>query len=66
MLEAKFVEAMYENKLEFPRGVQNKKPSVGGHGSFLELHISLALLQVTNLFPSIMIFLKPRAVFVTV
>ena len=33
-LEAKFLEAMYENKLEFPggrgRGVQNKNPSVGG------------------------------------
>ena len=33
-LEAKFLEAMYENKLEFPGsrggGVQNKKPSVGG------------------------------------
>ena len=32
VLKAKFLEAMYENKLEFPegRGVQNKKPSVGG------------------------------------
>ena len=32
VLEAKFLEAMYGNKLEFPggRGVQNKKPSVGG------------------------------------
>ena len=32
LLEAKFLEEMYENKLEFPGGrrVQNKKPSVGG------------------------------------
>ena len=37
---------MYEDKLKFPegRGVQNKKPSVGGgggegYGYFLELHI---------------------------
>ena len=32
VLKAKFLEAMYENKLEFPgeRGMQNKKPSVGG------------------------------------
>ena len=33
-LEAKFLEAMYENKLEFPGGgeggMQNKKPSLGG------------------------------------
>ena len=38
VLKAKFLEAMYENKLEFPggRGVQNKKRSVGGvHGFFL-------------------------------
>ena len=34
VLKAKCLEAMYENKLEFPwvggGGVQNKKPSVGG------------------------------------
>ena len=32
VLKTKFLEEMYENKLEFPggRGVQNKKPSVGG------------------------------------
>ena len=32
VLKAKFLEAMYENKLEFPavRVMQNKKPSVGG------------------------------------
>ena len=32
---------MYENKIEFPggMGVQNKKPSVGEYGYFLELHI---------------------------
>ena len=34
VLKAKFLEEMYENKLEFPGekggGVQNKKPSVGG------------------------------------
>ena len=32
VLGAKFLGAMYENKLEFPwgRGVQNKKPSAGG------------------------------------
>ena len=38
VLKAKFLEAMYENKLEFPVGggggegvgVQNKKPSIGG------------------------------------
>ena len=31
-VKVKFLEAMYENKLEFPggRGLQNKKPSVGG------------------------------------
>ena len=31
VLKANVLEAMYENKLEFPggRGVQNKKPSVG-------------------------------------
>ena len=32
VLKAKVLEAMYENKLEFPggRGAQNKKPSMGG------------------------------------
>ena len=32
ILKVKFLEAMYQNKLEFPggRGVQNKKPSVEG------------------------------------
>ena len=32
VLKAKFLEEMYDNKLEFPRGmgVQNKKPSVVG------------------------------------
>ena len=32
LLKAKFLEAMYENKLDFPggRGVPSKKPSVGG------------------------------------
>ena len=32
MLRVKFLEAMYENKPEFPGGgrVQDKKPSVGG------------------------------------
>ena len=32
ILKAKFLEAVYENKPEFPggRGVRNKKPSVGG------------------------------------
>ena len=33
VLKAKFLEAMYESKLEFTgggRGVQNKKPSMGG------------------------------------
>ena len=31
-LKGEFVEAIYENKLEFPggEGVQNKKPSMGG------------------------------------
>ena len=40
VLKAIFLESMYENKLEFPRrmGVQNKKPSVGEYGYFLELH----------------------------
>ena len=32
VLKAKFLEAMYDNKPEFPggRGMQNNKPSVGG------------------------------------
>ena len=31
VLKAKYLEAMYENKLEFPGGrVQHKKPSLGG------------------------------------
>ena len=32
VLKAKFLKAMYENKPKFPggRGVQNKKPSMGG------------------------------------
>ena len=33
VLKAKYLEAMYENELEFPEGgggVQNKNPSVGG------------------------------------
>ena len=36
VLKAKFLEAMYQNKVEFPegRGVQNKKPSVGGVWTF--------------------------------
>ena len=40
VLKAKFLEEMYENKPEFPRGrgVPNKKPSVGGVWIFLELH----------------------------
>ena len=47
VLKAKFLEEMYENKLEFPGrgrrgGAFNKKPSVegggGGYGHFLELH----------------------------
>ena len=42
VLKAKFLEGMYENKLEFPGegGVQNKNPSVGGgeYGYFLEMH----------------------------
>ena len=41
VLKAKILEAKYEAKLEFlggGRGVQNKKPSVGEYGYFLELH----------------------------
>ena len=36
VLKAKFLEAMYENKLEFPggRGAAQQKPSVGGVGIF--------------------------------
>ena len=41
VLKAKILEAKYEAKLEFlggGRGVQNKRPSVGEYGYFLELH----------------------------
>ena len=41
ILKAKFVEEMYENKAQIPRGgggVQNKKPFMGEYGYFLELH----------------------------
>ena len=39
--------AMYKNKLEFPggRGVQNKIPSMGEYGYFLELHNDKLLFQ---------------------
>ena len=39
-LKATFLEVLYENRLKIPegRGVQNKKPSVGGYGYFLERH----------------------------
>ena len=39
VLKVKILEAKYEAKLEFPggRGMQNKKPSVGENGYFLEL-----------------------------
>ena len=42
VLKAKFLEEMYENKLEFPggRGVQNKNLLWGEYGYFLELHNS--------------------------
>ena len=40
LINDNFLEAMYENKLEFPRGVggAKQKPSVGEYGYFLELH----------------------------
>ena len=40
VLETTFLEAMYENKLEFPggRGMQNKNLPWGECGYFLELH----------------------------
>ena len=40
VLKAKFLEEMYETKLEFPagRGGAKQKPSVGEYGYFLELH----------------------------
>ena len=40
VLKAKYLEAMYENKLEFPggRGVQNKNLLWGEYRYFLELH----------------------------
>ena len=43
VLKVKSLEAKYEAKLEFPggRGVQNKKPSVGEYGYFLELDIAI-------------------------
>ena len=44
VLKAKFLEAMYENKPEFPGGrgggVQNKNLLWGVYGFFLELHLS--------------------------
>ena len=46
VLKAKFLEAMYETKLEFPggRGVRNKKPSMGEYGYFLEMHNNIVFL----------------------
>ena len=43
VLKAKFLEAMYENKLEFSGGREGgakQKPSMGGAWIFLKLHIS--------------------------
>ena len=39
ILKAEFLEAMYENRLELPggRGVQNKKPSLGGGGGGMDI-----------------------------
>ena len=42
VLKAKFLEAMYENKLEVPGeegGCKTKNLLLGEHGYFLELHI---------------------------
>ena len=42
VLKAKFLEEMYENKLEFPGGVGGAKQKTfrgGEYGYFLELHI---------------------------
>ena len=51
ILNAKFLEAMYENKLEFPGrrggGVQNKNLPWGKHGYFLELHITCTVSKTT-------------------
>ena len=45
VLKAKFLEAMYETKLEFPGGgVQNKKPSMGVYGYFLDMHNNIVFL----------------------
>ena len=46
VLKAKFLEAMYENKLEFPggrggRGAKQKNLPWGEYGYFLELHNAL-------------------------
>ena len=48
VLEAKFLEAMYENKLELPGGggCKTKNLPWGEYGYFLELHISSQLLKV--------------------
>ena len=52
VLEAKCLEAMYENKLEFPGGrgeCKTKNLPWGEYGYFLELHISLKfILQLTK------------------
>ena len=49
VLKAKFLEAMYENKLEFPGGeggCETKKPSVGEYEYFLELHNPVDMLML--------------------
>ena len=51
-LKANSLEAKCEAKLKFPgrRGVQNKKPSMGEYGYFLELHNrpNIIILQTPN------------------
>ena len=49
VLKPKILEAMYEDKLEFPagRGGAQQKPSMGGeYGYFLELCNSFSIMQV--------------------
>ena len=50
VLKAKFLEAMYENKLEFPggRGCKTKNLLWGEYGYFLELYILKILFWTEN------------------
>ena len=68
VLKVKILEAKYEAKLEFPGGgggwgVQNKKPSVGEYGYFLELHNNFITIHMYSKEGRDKVILGPQAAY---